>query len=79
MAVEMLPRDTATSKKLFKIMLLLLERDRQHANCDPLTALLPQNLESRVAEALLDAASVPEQERSSPKICELATASRQLA
>jgi hypothetical protein len=56
-AAHMLPRDAATEAKIHRIMLLLHERERQCSVRHPPAALLAQQTDSRVAEALADAPS----------------------
>jgi hypothetical protein len=62
-AVEMLPRDSATNNELARIALLMCERDRQLGPCDSAMPLLTRDLDSRVMEALVKAVAERNKER----------------
>src|SRR5262249_16105556 len=53
-AAHMLPRNTATDAGLHKIMLILLERERKPPVRQAPAALLAEQTDARVAEALAD-------------------------
>ena len=78
-AVHLLPNDAATNKKLSRIMLILFERGRLTRNRALLPALLTQKLDSRVKEALLDAALERDNQRETACVSGLAAGSRQTA